>query len=172
MSEPTATESAQDGNQSGQTSTAQDFKPITTPAELDAFLKDRVARAERKATEKFADYDELKAKASQLDALSEASQTETEKAAKRAAKAEADRDDARAEALRLRVAVEHGISIEDADLFLTGKDDATLRAQAQRLADREADRKKNGNVVPREGTSTRPAESDEAAFARSLFAGD
>jgi len=72
----------------------------------------------------------------------------------------------------IRVAVEHGISIEDADLFLTGKDDATLRAQAQRLADREADRKKNGNVVPREGTSTRPAEGDEAAFARSLFAGD
>jgi hypothetical protein len=171
MSE-SAPESTQDGNKSGETSAAQDFKPITTPAELDAFLKDRVARAERKATEKFKDYDELKAKASQLDALSEASQSETEKIANRAAKAETERDDARAEAMRLRVAVEHGIALEDADLFLTGKDEKTLRAQAERLSAREADRKKNGNRVPSEGTSTRPAESGEAAFARSLFAGD
>lgn len=164
MSEQAA-EGAQGGNDSGKTPAADEFKAITSQDELNEAIKDRLARERAK----FKDYDDLKAKASQLDALSEASQTETEKATKRAAQAETERDDARSEALRLRVAVQHGISIEDADLFLTGKDEETLTAQAKRLTDREADRKKNGNVVPREGTSTRPADSDEGAFARALF---
>lgn len=166
MSE-SAPESTQDGNNSGATSAAE-FEPITSQEAFDKALSKRLERERAK----FSDYDDLKAKASQLDALSEASQTETEKAAKRASKAETERDDARAEAMRLRIAVEHGISIEDADLFLTGKDEESLRAQAKRLSDREADRKKNGNRVPAEGTSTRPAESDELNFARSLFAGE
>ena len=52
MSEPaedTTSDTQQGGNSStsGETPAANEFKPITTPAELDAFLKDRVARAER-----------------------------------------------------------------------------------------------------------------------------
>lgn len=39
-----------------------------------------------------------------------------------------------AEALRLRVALQHGIPDEDAAIFLTGTDEATLKAQAERLA--------------------------------------
>ena len=167
MSETTTESTTQDGNKSGETSTAQKstFEPITSQEDLDRLLGDRVKRERAK----YADYDELKAKASQLDALSEASQTETEKATNRATKAEGERDEARAEALRLRIAVEHGISIEDADLFLTGKDEESLRAQAKRLSDREADRKKNGPLARREGqTITRPAE-DDASFARQLL---
>lgn len=170
MSETTAETSTatQDGKQAEQTSTAtkSTFEPITSQEDLDKTLSKRLERERAK----YADYDELKAKAGQLDALAEESRPELDKAKDRATKAESERDDARAEALRLRVAVEHGITLEDADLFLTGKDEETLTAQAKRLSDREADRKKNGPLARREGqTITRPAEDDDRAFARSLL---
>ena len=76
----------------------------------------------------------------------------------------------RADALRLRIAAKHGISDDDADLFLTGTDEDTLTRQAQRLADREAARKKAGNVAPREGTTTNPGSDPMRDFTRALFA--
>lgn len=39
-----------------------------------------------------------------------------------------------AEALRYRIALQHGIPDEDAAIFLTGADEPTLKAQAERLA--------------------------------------
>ena len=57
-------------------------------------------------------------------------------------------------------------------LFLTGADEATLTAQAKRLADREADRKKRGNVAPKEGGSADSASTGDTGmreFTRSLF---
>jgi hypothetical protein len=108
-------------------------------------------------------------KASQLDTLVEASKSAEERLNERASKAETERDDARAEAARLRIAVQHGISLEDADLFLTGKDEETLTAQAKRLTDRDAERKKQGNHVPREGATPPATENTELAFARELF---
>lgn len=160
---------SQDGNEGGPTSTATDeFKPITSQDELNEALKDRVARERQK----FSDYKDLKAKASRLDELEQANQSELEKASNKATEAEAERDDARAESLRLRVAVEHGIGLEDADLFLTGRDEETLRAQAKRLTDREADRKKQGNHVPKEGQQSAPADGDNHAAVRALFGRD
>ena len=166
---------------SGDTPAASEFKPITTPAEMDAFLKDRVARAERKVTEKYADYKDLKAKASKLDEIEQANLSELEKANGRITTAEKDRDTAKAEALRLRTAVTHGISLEDADLFLTGTDEETLTAQAKRLSDRaaeqvnaEAERKKKNPIVSKEGTSTTTGtttEEDDREFARNFFGG-
>lgn len=158
-----------DGNEGGDTSTATDqFTPITSQDELNEAIKDRLARERAK----FADYKDLKAKAAKLDELEEANQSELEKANSKASAAEAERDDARAEALRLRVAVEHGIGLEDADLFLTGRDEETLTAQAKRLTDREADRKKQGNRVPREGQETPSVEGDDRTTVRALFGGD
>ena len=40
-----------------------EFEPITSQEQLDGILKGRLAREREKATAKFADYDELKAKA-------------------------------------------------------------------------------------------------------------
>jgi hypothetical protein len=69
------------------------------------------------------------------------------------------------------VQAKHGIDDEDADLFLTGSDEATLTRQAERLAGRSDERKKQGNHAPREGANTSTSKSgDEREFVRSLFA--
>lgn len=167
MSEQQSGESQSGSNTDGD---ANGFKPITSPAELDAFLKDRVARAERKATEKFADYDDLKSKAAQFDQLQEATKTEAQKAAERLAKLEERAAAAELSALRSKIQARHSISDDDAELFLTGTDEATLTKQAKRLAERDAERKKHGNRVSREGTnSSTGAASDEREFVRDLF---
>lgn len=49
-----------------------------------------------------------------------------------------DAENARREALRLRIATRFSISDEDADLFLTGSDEETLTRQAERLAGRSS----------------------------------
>ena len=74
-------------------------------------------------------------------------------------------------ALVSRVQAEHGISSEDAELFLTGTDEATLTAQAARLAERT---QAAAPVVPSEGTpaTNEASSSPEAAFLRELFDGN
>lgn len=61
---------------------AGEFKPITSQDELNRIIGERVKRA------KPADYDELKAKASEFDKVAEASKTELQKAIERAEAAE------------------------------------------------------------------------------------
>lgn len=108
-----------------------------------------------------------------LDELEQANQTELEKANSRVTAAEQERDQAKAEMLRYRVAAQHGVSDEDTELFLTGTDEDTLTKQAKRLVDRESERKKQGNHVPREGapSSTASNNEDERAAVRTLFGG-
>lgn len=164
-------------NASGATPAANEFKPITSQQELDAALKDRLNRERAK----FKDYNELKAKADMLDQIEQANLSELDKANGRITSAESERDTAKAEALRLRIAVTHGISLDDADLFLTGTDEETLTAQAKRLSDRaaeqanaEAERKKKNPIVSKEGTSTKTGtttEEDDREFARTFFGG-
>lgn len=169
------TSEAQGGNKSGETPAADEFKPITSQKELDAALKGRLDRERAK----FKDYNDLKAKADMLDQIEQANLSELDKANGRITSAESERDTAKAEALRLRIAVTHGISLDDADLFLTGTDEETLTAQAKRLSDRaaeqanaEAERKKKSPVVSKEGTSTTTGtttEEDDREFARTFF---
>lgn len=65
--------------------------------------------------------------------------SDIERATTEAAEARTEAEAAKAETLRLRIAVKHGISDEeDVELFLTGKDEATLTRQAEKLAARNA----------------------------------
>lgn len=153
MSEPaetTETAPADGGQKQEQQMVAQ--------AEVDRIVKERVARERAK----FADYDELKTKAEGSKTLEE-----------RLASLETELTTTRASALRSEIAAKHGLSVEDRDLFLTGTDESTLTAQAERLAARETDRKKQGNVAPREGATNNSgdANSDARNFARNLFGG-
>ncbi len=129
-----------------------------TQAELDQIVKDRL---DKQRKNEFGDYADLKAKAADA-------QTVEQKLAELTSKHEA----AEARALRSDIAARHGISAEDRDLFLTGSDEATLEAQAKRLAERTADEKKNGNRAPKEGrpvTKTTDGDEELREFARNLF---
>lgn len=154
--EATATDAA--------TTTDQQQPEQPKPTETVDFWKHKAREQERRAKE---NADARK----RLDELEAKNKSEVEKATDARTAAEAERDAARAEALRLRVAAKHGISETDADLFLTGTDEDTLTAQAQRLVALDSERKKNGNYVPREGTQPTTADSDERQVARSLFGG-
>lgn len=145
------------------------FTPPATQDELNRIIDDRLKRERAK----YADYKDLKGKAARLDELEQANQTEVEKANNRATDAETARDTAIAESLRLRVAAKHGISEDDADLFLTGTDEETLTRQAKRLSEHSETVKKKGNHVPGEGTtpSSNVGDDNERETARALFGG-
>ena len=130
-----------------------------TQADVDRVIAERLKR-EREATKaKYADYDDLKAKAGEKATADE-----------RLATLEKLLVDSQREALKRRVQAAHGIADEDADLFLTGTDEETLTAQAKRLADRESERKKHGNHVPREGNNPPSGKADPMReFTRDLF---
>lgn len=159
-----------DGGETPPTEEGSSFTPVTTQDDLNKIVAERVNRERAK----YADYKDLKAKAAKYDEAEEATKTEVQKAADRATAAERERDEARAEMLRFRIASQHGITdADDIDLFLTATDEETLTKQAKRLADRETDRKKRGNVSPREGTTPPNAEPDaKRAFLRTLTGGD
>lgn len=126
-----------------------------TQADVDRIVGERVQRERAK----YADYDDLKAKAGKSATAEE-----------RVAALEKRATEAEARALRSDIAAKHGISAEDRDLFLTGTDEDTLAAQAKRLAAREAEHKKNGNYVSQEGRNPKGAKAtDERAAVRELF---
>lgn len=126
-----------------------------TQADVDRIVRDRVKR-ER---DKFADYDTLKAQAAGAKTV------EQQLAEMQQLASKAQRD-----ALASRIAAKHGITPDDADLFLTASDEETLTAQAERLAGRGAERRKQGNYVPNEGkTSTPSGDPEIRQFARQLF---
>lgn len=136
-----------------------------TQADVDRIVKDRLTQ---QARSKFGDYDELKAKAGTAQTLEE-----------RLGSLESELSSTKAQSIRTSIAAEFGISTKkgpkgepsDADLFLTGTDESTLTAQAERLAGRESDRKKNGNVAPKEGDTKTTGSGEEVTreYVRGLF---
>lgn len=132
-----------------------------TQEEVNALVGQARQDERRKASTKYADYDEVKAKAANSGTLEE-----------RIAEMERRAADAEARALRSDIAAKFGIAPEDRDLFLTAADEDTLTAQAERLAAREADRKQRGNVAPKEGgaADNSPGRDDMREFTRNLFA--
>lgn len=137
-----------------------DPKPETfSQADVDRIVADRLKR-EREATKtKYADYDDLKAKAGEATTLEERIAAMEE----RATKAEID-------ALRAKYAADVPEKFRP---LLTGTTDEELKAQRDLIAEGEAERKKNGNRVPKEGTSTTSdptGDDDMREFTRGLFA--
>ncbi|WP_161979807.1 capsid assembly scaffolding protein Gp46 family protein, partial [Streptococcus sp. S784/96/1] len=113
-----------------------EFKTIETQEEFDAMVKARLAR-ER---EKYADYDQLKARVTELE-----SENDTLKSAAEASKtALSERDSKIADfekqvagyetaTLRTRIALANGLPYDLAER-LVGEDEASLTADAERLA--------------------------------------
>jgi hypothetical protein len=116
---------------------------------------------------------ENKAAQAELDRIKASQMSETEKITAAAKAAETERDEARRELLRYRAAAKHGISAEDADLFLTGTDEDTIERQAKALVAKLGDQTKAGNKTTTEGTGQAgaagsPLQGDVAVFANWL----
>jgi len=113
----------------------QPFRPITTQEELSKLLaeQDRVIgiRVERERA-KYADYDDIKAKAAEFDKATEAQKSEQQRLEERAAKAEQDAQNAQIENARMRVALEKGLTPSQAKR-LVGSTEAELAADADEL---------------------------------------
>lgn len=97
-------------------------------------VNEMMGKVRREARGKFADYDELKAKAERYDAAEEAAKTELERANERAAKAEAELKEAREReeraALLRRVSEDTGVPTG----LLKGSTEEELRDSAKAVA--------------------------------------
>ena len=126
---------------------AEQSQRTFTQAEFDKKLGARL----HEEREKYADYDDLKAKAEAHDTLA---------AEHEAMKAELDA--AKEAGLRQRIATEHGVPVE----LLTGSDEDTLQASAAALAAfAESKQSSVGPVVKSVGSSDPAPSRDEAAAA-------
>ena len=156
-----------DGGKSG-------FTPPATQKDLDHIITERVQRERAK----YADYEDLKGKAAQLATIEQANLSEVEKTAQKIAAAEtqvAQIPAKVADALRTHLIALHKIPAERAELFLTASDPELLLRQVAGLmagdADSDVERKKHGNHVPREGTTSTTVEGEAVETVRELFAG-
>ena len=158
-------ETTTEGAENAPEAVEQQKEQVFTPAEVEKIVRDRLSQ---QAKNKFGDYEELQKKAEGAKTLEE-----------RLGTLESELSSTKAEALRARIAAKFGISAEkgpngepsDADLFLTGSDEDTLTTQAQRLAARQADLKKSGNVAPKEGDPKNHGKTDAGLreFTAQLF---
>jgi len=141
MSEETTPEAAEQGGKSGWT-------PPASPEELNRIIADRISREKAK----YADYNDLKTKASQFDELAESQKSETQKAIDRAEAAERELASSRSEQSRLSVIAKHGIP-EDYQELVFGSTPEEIEARAVKV----------------KSLITTPASTDEGATVRELF---
>lgn len=122
MSDENAPQGADEGgNNSGWT-------PPASQEELNRIIAERISREKAK----YADYNDLKSKASKYDELDAASKSELERANERAAQAERERDAIQSETLRLSVIARHQIPA-DYHEFIVGGSEEDLEAKAQKV---------------------------------------
>ena len=156
MPEQTApTTGTEETNEQGST-----VEPIASQEALDKIVQTRIARERAK----FADYDEIKAKADKLAELEESQKTEAQKAQERLEAAEKRAAELESKATRAEVAAAKGVPVE----LLSGSTQAELEASADALIAFKG--KPSGPVVPREGTPRNSSSEDPMReFARNLF---
>ena len=114
-----------DAGEQTEATSEETFKAPASQEELDRIIQARLARDRAK----FADYDELKAKAAKLAEIEEANKTEAEKAQARAEAAEKRAIELEAKALRAEVAATKGVPVN----LLTGSTQEELEAAADAL---------------------------------------
>lgn len=110
---------------------AKDKGKTLSQDEVDRIVADRVAR-ERK---KFADYEDLKKKASEFDKLKEKDKSELEKLNDQLAKQAVELQGLRVENIRRAAVAAAGLDPELAE-FITAADEEEAEAQAKKLAER------------------------------------
>lgn len=136
---------------------------LFSQAELTAEVERVIGKRLERERAKFADYDDLKAKADRLDAA------ETSHAQQVADLNGTLAAEKHAHA-RLRIAVEHGLDPGDAEKFLTGDDEKAMTEQAEALAERDKRSRVESLVVPGVGRHAETSDGDGMReFTRNLF---
>jgi oligoendopeptidase F len=172
MSDTTTDTTTTDGTKST-TSGAGDDAKVQFSDEQQKAVNALLANQKRDIRAQFADYDDMKTKASEFDKIAEANKSEVEKANDKAAKATAELATVPAKvatALRDHLIELHSIDEDKAELFLTATEPELLLRQVKALLGEADDRKKKSNVVTREAaTSTTTADdSGRRSFLRQL----
>lgn len=136
-----------------------EFTPITSQEEFERMLGKRLERERSK----FADYDDLKEKASEFDKLQESQKSELQKERERAEAAEKRASAAERSALQVRIASEFGVPQE----AVHGDDEESMRAAAEKLVEwrdtgkrtppKPKQLKSGSGAEPRDGESGRAA---------------
>lgn len=126
----TKSDGADDANQRPEPDKHDDTKTFTQ-AELDRMLADRLSR-ERK---KFADYDDLKKKATEFDKMQDAQKSEVEKLNDQLTSAQVELQGYRVSEIRRAAASAAGLDPDLAE-FITAADETEAAAQAKRIAER------------------------------------
>lgn len=150
---------------------ASEFTPITSQEDLDRKLGERLARERSK----YADYDDLKAKAAKFDEADAASKTELQKlqdaVAERDAKIASLPSEVRKQAIRFAsIATQKGfLDPEDALVFIDADlaDDAAVKAALDELAERKPHlvRKEIAKKLPVRPKPKQGADGDDGADA-------
>ena len=113
--------------------------PTPAPVEQDVnslpqWARDAISKANGEAAKYRTQVRDLEPKAQQFTQLEEASKTELQRQTEALEAANRARDEAKAEAIRFRVAAEEGVGKDDLDLLGTG-DEEQIRARAVRIAE-------------------------------------
>ena len=149
-----------------------EFTPIETQEQFDAMVKDRIARAEKAAAEKYGDYDALKKQnadfTTQIAQLTEQIRTQTETIDGN--KAVVDDLAAKVQAyetasVKTKIALELGLPYQMADR-LTGTDEDTIRKDAESMV---ALIGANKPVAPLGNPEPQNTNSDPAVVAKAKF---
>lgn len=156
-----ANKTADAGDDTG--NAGEGFKAPASQAELDRIVQSRLERERAK----FADYDDLKAKAAKVSELEESSKSELQKAQERAEAAERALGEVQSKAVRAEVAAVKGVPVE----LLTGDSKESLEASADAILAFRDQAARKGNYVPSEGRlTTDSVDAETRDFTRRLFA--
>ena len=137
-------------------------EPVTTQEQLDKIVKDRLEREREKVRSEFSDYDDLKAKALQLDELEKSGSEELKKAL-----AEVDNlkgelqtrdENAKLQQMRKQVAKDTGVP-ED---LIQGADEESMKTFAEAVA--SFAKKPSAPIIPESGISTQAGETPAQKF--------
>lgn len=119
---------------------SENFKPITTQEEFNDAVKARLLREQESLANKYADYEKIKTRNTELEAeigtlqtIAAASKTSTEDHEKIVSDLNTKIAGYETANLRTQIALQHGIPYEFADR-LVGTDEGSLKADAERLA--------------------------------------
>jgi len=145
---------AEDGNTppeggSNNAGAGEEYTPPASQADLDRIIGERLARERQK----FADYDDLKTRASEYDRLVEASKTDQQRLEERASTIEQQNQQLSGDLARLNVALQHGFVVQNEDgSFALDKDAVDLlgRGTEEELIERA------GRIAALRGSGQKP----------------